>query len=177
MNAFRTISRVLVVTAVVFVGTTSAAQGGSNNKNKAQLNYHHLDRAARLAAPVLTKELLKGQNVYFSAVGEAAVATAVNGHLSLAIAQSQAHGQSAAQYFAANAVSRALAATVAANTRLNRKNFEDVCDLYIGAVPYVGTPVSETIKKVTPSIVETAHNSVAASVKNRELTLEFSITL
>ena len=176
MNAFRTISRVLVVTAVVFVGTTSAAQGGLNNKNKAQLNYHHLDRAARLAAPVLTKELLKGQNVYFSAVGQAAVATMVNGHMPLTMDQLQTEGLTAAQYFAVNTSSRTLAAAVAANTRLNKKYFDDTCDDYIGAVPYVGQPVSETIKKVMPSVIETAHNSIAASIKNRQASIEVSFT-
>lgn len=176
MNVFRTISRGLVVTAVVFVGNASAV-----DKNIKEV-------IVKFVAPVLTKEVLKNQNPHLSAIAEAGVATYVNGHFSMPDfgSSSTENGQvkknnndfnETLKYFGANVTSRELAAIVAANTRFNKKYFEEGCDEYIGAVQYIGKPVSETIKKITPTIVETTHNSIAASAKKGKATLEFTISL
>jgi hypothetical protein len=172
MNAFRTISRVLVVTAVVAVSAASASQVDEKVKKY----------VAQLVAPVAVKELLKDQNPYISPVAEAAVATWLNGHLPT---QDRKKGQEAGEYygetvryFGANAASRELAVLVAANTRLNKKNFEDACDTYVGEkVPYVGKPASKIIKKIAPSVVESAHNSIALSVKEGKPAFEFSFVI
>jgi hypothetical protein len=168
MNTFRTVSRVLVVTAIVCVSSASAIED--------EINYFIF----KLVAPVAAKEILKNQSPYLSPIAEGMIATFLN-HM-----PKDSHKDYApftdrywdtGKYLAANVTSRELAVLVAANTRLNKDYFAEGCDAYVGAVPYVGKPTSKIIKKITPSVVETAHNSIAASVKAGQPTLEMSFTL
>lgn len=178
MNAFRIISRVLVVTAVVAVGSAQASDVKRQQARDEKVKQY----VAQLVAPVAVKELLKDQNPYISPVAEAAVATWLNGHLPT---KDRKQGQEAGEYygetvryFGANAASRELAVLVAANTKLNKKNFEDACDTYVGEkVPFVGKPASKIIKKIAPSLVESAHNSIALSAKEGKPAFEFSFVI
>jgi hypothetical protein len=181
MNAFSTISRVLIVTAVVAVSAAQASDPGKPQSSKQQMMDEKVKRyLADLVVPVAVRELLKDQNPYISPVAEAAAVTWLHGHLPIGDRRDdQAAGEysDAVKYFIANVSSRELAVFVAANTRFNKQYFADGCEDYVGAIPYVGQPVSKTIKKISPSIVETAHNSIAASVKTGKPTLELTISL
>ena len=175
MNAFRTISHLLVASVVVIAGSAHAIIDQKSQKDLKQNFIRHV-------IPLLAREALKDQNPHVAAIVEGGVATLVNGHLlpknsKETTALTQADYKDAAKYFVTNVSSRELAMAIAAYTRFNKKYLEACCDEYVGAVPYVGQAVSETIKKITPTIIETAHNSLAATVKAGQPAVEFTIRL
>ena len=146
MNAFRTISHVLVATAVVFVSSASAVVEAELAKEFAAIKF-----ALKYNAPMVTNKALKNQNPYLSAFAEGTVAAAVR-------KQDMSLTQQDGVFLLANAGARSVKTLIANNTGVNAQYLENVCDQNLPE------SVSTVVKYLAPMGLEFVYNSIAGSV-------------